>query len=116
MKLLKNTTLIAALVLLSSMAPAPAQADGDLSTFSLAGTVTGVWCLTGPEPPEQPCYVEIAVDVGRDDPAEIGVWCHGSMADVCEALPDGLRVIAIGKEMGSQKTVTHVGMWLEADA
>ena len=114
MKTLRNTLLAFALTL-PLLVAAPAAAADDLSTFTLAGTVTNVWCLTGPEPPIQPCYVEVEVDVDNSGPAITGFWCRANLVDICEALPYGFRLIVVGKDSITEKWASHIGMLLESE-
>ena len=113
---LKNYALATALTLtVAAVAARPADAAEDLSDFSLTGTVTKVWCSRAPEPPAAPCYLELEIDAGEDEPAKVDVWCRGAIADVCEDLPYGLRVIIIGIDTIVEKQVSHLGMLLEPD-
>ena len=93
--------------------PVAAASDG-FCAFSLAGTVDHVFCLQGPEPPQNPCYLRVLVEMDGEVML-LDAWCHGEMADVCAGLERDLPVIVLGEDDGESKQVTHVAVWLEPE-
>ena len=109
---LSNCLLITIATLVPLAFATPAAHAEDLSTFTITGTVVDGWCLTGTEPPPQPCQVTLEISVENKKSRFATFWCRGELADVCGALPHDERLLVVGEDNMSEKTATHVALLL----